>query len=126
MSPELEARAAAHGLVRGRSWWGRARYPAALVFAPDNSLTWYFQPERSHTSRDRRAFATEAEALTAALDWLDAGEPREVETWVPADARVCVPGAGAGRQGDLLDRRERPRVVDVVGGVRRAPGEGRV
>ena len=75
MTPELLARAEAAGLTRGRAWWGRpVGGVKAIVW--EHSAQWWWAPETSPHSRDGfRAFDDEADALSAALDWIEAGEP---------------------------------------------------
>lgn len=83
---ELEQRAKAHGLTRsitinGFACWGRPSEAndsnAALVMLGNDNV-WRWAPESWGYGRVTRLaprFTAEAEALTAALAWLDAGEP---------------------------------------------------
>jgi hypothetical protein len=80
-APTLAQRAAAHGLVRGRAWWSRTDHEdqPALVWEGSERFAgrWFWCPEAAAYWRERAAdgFATEDEALSAALSWLDAGCP---------------------------------------------------
>lgn len=74
----LLTRATAHGLTRGPSghWWTRAGQDPNIVGF--DGRRWWWAPESwSYADVLHRAprFATEDEGVTAALDWLDAGEP---------------------------------------------------
>lgn len=74
---ELLARAAGHGLTRGRAWWTRS-CALAIAWEGVGALAgqWFWAPETLSYGQERglRA-ACEAEALTAACDWIEAGEP---------------------------------------------------
>lgn len=77
MSPELVQRAACLGLHRdpqGR-WWFR-RGPNLVARA--DAGHWWWAPETwayADVVRHAPRFDAEADALTAALDWIEAGEP---------------------------------------------------
>lgn len=85
LPPDLLARAERYGLTRGdragRSW--RRGGQRALVWPelPESGWlagfpTWLWAPEPwAIGSGGAGCFASEAEALAAACDWLDAGEP---------------------------------------------------
>lgn len=79
MDADLLERAAAHGLTRDDElgMWLRNGSVLALVWAvaaPGDEWSW--EPESApFDAPPPPRFATEAEALTAALYWLDAGEP---------------------------------------------------
>jgi hypothetical protein len=83
-APTLADRAAAHGLVRDADvggWWHRpaGRRPSgynALVWSVDeDQWTWIPESTPERERLDGPRFATEDEALGAALSWLDAGCP---------------------------------------------------
>ena len=75
LPPDILERAAAHGLDRRPDGWFRDVGAHALVWRA--GAAWFWAPETWPVNRLPYAprFATEAEALAAALDWLDAGEP---------------------------------------------------
>ena len=80
LPPELLARAARHGLTRdGDHWWVRGALSCALVWLCPVREAWCWEPESAslHAPEPPRC-ATEAEALTSACDWIEAGEPAEV------------------------------------------------
>lgn len=73
--PELITRAIAAGLIRGRCWWSRSR--ESLVARADDGR-WWWAPESwtwGQVVRHAPRFDTEIEALTAAVEWIEAGEP---------------------------------------------------
>lgn len=72
ISDALVDRASAHGLTRGRAWWTRAGFTTALVFGTDAGDRWHWLPETEPSPAVWGRGVSEAEALTAALDWLDA------------------------------------------------------
>lgn len=81
LSPELRARAEAAGLEWDPHGWSRAQAvrPGGTerLVGRDDAGLWWWAPESEPWSAVVRAprFATQAEALTYALDWVDAGEP---------------------------------------------------
>jgi hypothetical protein len=81
LPPALLTRAAAHNLTRDARGWSRPGQRAYLVGTHESGVIgaapswvrWWWAPEEEKVGPER--FQDEAEALSLALDWLDAGAP---------------------------------------------------